>query len=240
VNNLGINCIISPKAVIGDNVIIGNNVIIKDNVIIKSNSYIGDNCIIGEYIIKSPKEEAVIKCTTIGEGALIRSNSIIYTGTSIGENFSTGHFAIIREDTAIKNNCSVGSYSTVANEVVIGNGTKIHTGTLITDKSIIGENVRIFSHITTSSDKHPPCGLCDVGIKIGDNTVVGAATVFMPGIEIVSNVLIASGSYVNKNIFESGYLYGGNPIKKICLVDKIPCTKKIYKSAYPWYLRENL
>ncbi|MBC2580266.1 DapH/DapD/GlmU-related protein [Clostridium sp. DJ247] len=235
----GANCIIDNSAIIEDGVTLGNNVIIKENVVIKKGSFIGDNCIIGEY----QKEYYKNQCYTnpkavIGENSLIRSYSVIYSGANLGIGFNTGHFTVIREDVIIDDNCSVGTYSTIANNVTIGANSKIHTHVLITDKSKIGNNVWIFSNVTTSTDIHPPCGLCDKGITIGDNSVIGAGTTCIPAIEIEENVVVSSGSLVSKNL-KSGYLYGGQPAKKICELEKIPCNAMIYKSAYPWNQREN-
>lgn len=236
----GFNCVIYNSAKIDDGVTLGNNVIIKENVIIKKGTFIGDNCIIGEYQKEYYVDDNYFNpITIIEENSIIRSSSVIYSDVKIGREFNTGHFAVIRERVRIGNNCSVGTYSTVANDVVIGNDSKIHTHVLITDKSKLGDNVWIFSNVTTSSDIHPPCGLCDRGISIGNNVVVGAATTFTPGIEIEENLVISSGSFVSKNL-KSGYLYGGQPAKKICELNRIPCAKKVYCNAYPWNERKKI
>lgn len=239
-NKRGVNCIIDDSATIEDGVVLGNNVIIKENVVIKQGTFIADNCIIGEYGKEYYTDEYYTNPkTVIGKNSIIRSYSIIYSSTEVGTNLSTGHFAVIRENVKIGDNCSVGTYSTIASDVVIGNNSRIHTHVLITDKSKIGDNVWVFSNVTTSSDIHPPCGLCDKGIVVGSNSVIGAATTCIPGVEIEENVVVSSGSFVSKNL-KSGYLYGGNPAKKICELTKIPCTKMVYKNAYPWNDRKNL
>ena len=51
-------------------------------------------------------------------------------------------------------------------------------------------------------------------ILIENNVYIGASTIVNPGIKIVSNVLLASGSVVGKTINDSG-IYGGNPVKLI-------------------------
>ncbi len=104
------NITISSKSEIGKNVKIGDNSIIYDNVIIEDNAVICNNCIIGEPDANYYKsEDYENQQTTIGEGSLIRSHTILYAGSSFGENFSTGHRVTIREETVFGKNCRVGT-----------------------------------------------------------------------------------------------------------------------------------
>ena len=49
----------------------------------------------------------------IGADALIRSGSIVYTGSEIGEHFQTGHQVTIREKSSIGDHVSVGTLSDI-------------------------------------------------------------------------------------------------------------------------------
>ena len=51
-------------------------------------------------------------------------------------------------------------------------------------------------------------------IEIGSNVFIGANCVILPNTIIGSNVVIGANSTVKGNLDE-GYLYGGNPVKKI-------------------------
>ncbi len=51
-------------------------------------------------------------------------------------------------------------------------------------------------------------------IAIGNNVMIGAHSILMPGIKIEDNVIIAAGSVVTKSV-RSGSVVGGNPAKYI-------------------------
>lgn len=71
---------------------IGKNVIFYGDVKIGEGSIIQDNVIIG--IGGGGLEGGKVK---IGDNALIRSGTVIYSGVNIGKNFKTGHNVLIRE-----------------------------------------------------------------------------------------------------------------------------------------------
>jgi acetyltransferase-like isoleucine patch superfamily enzyme len=51
-------------------------------------------------------------------------------------------------------------------------------------------------------------------IVIEDNVFIGAGCIILPGVTIHSNVLVGAGSVVTKDL-ESGFVYAGNPAKKL-------------------------
>lgn len=146
---IGLNCVVSKKAQIGDNVKIGHNCIIEDDVVIGdntyidsntiirsntnigSNSFIGSNCIIGEYLADFYLDrQSHSHKLSIGNNAIIRSGSIIYTGSTIGNDFTTGHRVTIRENTKIGNNVSIGTLS----DIEIGKDSLVAAGAIVTKK----------------------------------------------------------------------------------------------------------
>ena len=66
---------------------------------------IGKNCIIQDDVIigNSDNDEVII-----GDNALIRSGTIIYSNVKIGNGFKTGHRAFIRENSEIGDNVLIG------------------------------------------------------------------------------------------------------------------------------------
>lgn len=51
-------------------------------------------------------------------------------------------------------------------------------------------------------------------ISIGNNVFMGAQCVILPGTIINDNIVIAANSVIS-GVLESGFLYGGSPVKKI-------------------------
>ncbi|KYK29162.1 hypothetical protein AYK20_00425 [Thermoplasmatales archaeon SG8-52-1] len=53
-------------------------------------------------------------------------------------------------------------------------------------------------------------------VKIGDNCIIGAGSIIMPGAVIENNVKLATGSIVKKDqVLKKGKVYGGVPAKEI-------------------------
>jgi acetyltransferase-like isoleucine patch superfamily enzyme len=53
-------------------------------------------------------------------------------------------------------------------------------------------------------------------VKIGDNCVIGAGSIIMPGAILKNNVKLATGSVVKKDqVLKDGKVYGGIPAKEI-------------------------
>jgi len=55
----------------------------------------------------------------IGDGAVIRSHTVIYAGNRIGRGFQTGHGVMIRESNTIGDEVSIGTGSVIEHHVVI-------------------------------------------------------------------------------------------------------------------------
>src|SRR3989338_3327117 len=95
------------------------------------NVKLGKQCEIGDFaVIGVPprgKREGELK-TVIGDGAVIRSHTVIYAGNKIGKNFQTGHGTMLREENQIGDNVSIGTQSIIEHHVKIGSGARIHSG----------------------------------------------------------------------------------------------------------------
>ncbi len=57
-------------------------------------------------------------------------------------------------------------------------------------------------------------------IEIGDNVFIGSNTTILPNIKVGSNVVIAAGSIVTKDI-ENNTVVAGNPARKICTFEEL-------------------
>ena len=57
-------------------------------------------------------------------------------------------------------------------------------------------------------------------IEIMDNVFIGTKSVILPNVKIGSNVIVAAGRIVTKDL-ESGGVYAGNPARRIGEIDKL-------------------
>ena len=112
---------------------------------------------------------------------------------------------------------------------------------LYADKIFIGDNVRCGSKVlfVTHDVIHEMLNNREgntfdfkekVGeIHIGDNVFIGSNTTILYDVTIGSNVVIAAGSLVNKDI-PSNAVYGGVPARYICDFDELVEKRKTYSS----------
>lgn len=223
------NCIIEDNVTIGDDVYVDNNVIIRNNVVVGNGSYIGANCIIGEYGKKDQQNKT--EGLNIGDNALIRSGSIIYTGATIGKNFQTGHQVNIRERSIIGDNVSVGTLSDIQGDCQIGNYVRIHSNVFVASLSILEDFVWLFPNVILANDPTPPSENL-VGVHIHSYAIVSAGAIILPGIVINEDSLIAAGAIVTKDV-EKYEVVAGNPAKVISKVQNIR-NKITGEKVYPW------
>jgi acetyltransferase-like isoleucine patch superfamily enzyme len=167
---------------------------------------LGEDCKVGNFV-------EIGRDTVIGEGAVIRSHTVIYGGVVIGRFFSTGHGALIREKCRIGDNVSIGSHVEVAHSVLIGDRCRVHSGVFIPEYSILEDDCWIGPCAVLTNSKYPKStnskdNLNAVVVK--KNAKVGANVTILPGIVIGENSLVGAGMVV-----------AGNPAKVIKEIEEI-------------------
>lgn len=137
-------CIVEAGARIGDNCYIDSNSIIRSGTTIGSDSFIGANCIIGEYMMDFCLDrEMHDHKLTIGNHALLRSGTIIYTESEMGDHFQTGHRVTIREKSRIGSHCSIGTLSDIPGNRRIGDYVRMHSNVHVGQLSTVDNYVWI-------------------------------------------------------------------------------------------------
>lgn len=227
---------IHPTAIISSSAKIGHNVTIGAFCIIHDNVELSDNCVIGSYSelgLITPL--ANVNQLFIGEGSVIRSHSVIYTGSIIEEGFSTGHHVTVRENSLIGNNVQLGSRGDIQGDCSIGDYTKMHADVHVGKFSKIGSYVWLFPEVLLTNDPTPPSENLQ-GVTIGDFAVLAAKVLVLPGVNIQKDAVIAAASVVKTDVPE-GKLFSGNPGKVVCNASILRCADNPKKKAYPWRKR---
>ena len=197
------------------------------NVIIGQGAQIDESAILG-YITG---RKIVIKETTIGDNALIRSNTVIYTNTVIGENLETGHNVVIREENIIGDNFSIWNNSTVDYGCIIGNNVRIHCNVYVAQFTVIEDDVFISPGVTIGNDPHPICTKCMKGPAIKKGARIGINATLSPRITIGEYSLIGAGSVVTKDVPPKSVVYG-NPAVVVKSIDDLECPLDIVDKPY--------
>ena len=192
-----------------------------DNVALGTGSVIEDFCIIGAPPRGTSSGDLA---TSIGEGAVIRSHTVIYAGNVIGKNFQTGNKVNIRESNRIGNNVSVGTLSVIEHHVEIADNVRIHTQVFIPEFSVLEEGCWIGPNVVLTNAKYP----LSPGVKeqlagpiIRKGAKIGANTTILPGVVIGEDALVGAGSVVVKDVPPRAVV-AGNPARVIRNISELP------------------
>ena len=197
------NYIIEKNVKIGKNVSIGFGSIIKPNTTIGDNAKIGEYCIIGEQGSEKSFE------LFIGENSVIRSHSIIYSGSYFKEGLVTGHHSLIREKTIAGKSLTVGSFSDIEGNVEIGDYCKFHSYSHIGIGSKIGNYVKIYSLVTLTNDPLPPSNIVSP-VTLKDGVVISVGSTILPGTILNEGVFVSANSVVQGDIPIGSVVKGEN------------------------------
>lgn len=172
---------------------------------------IGSNYVIERDVILGNLDSGKV---IIGDNALIRSGSIIYSNVKIGNNFKTGHRVLIRENSEIGDNVLIGTNVVLDGNCKLGSNISVQTGAYITAFTTVEDDVFVGPWVVTANDKYMVSGAKLVGPTIKKGARIGANATILPGIVIGERAVVGSGSVVTKNI-PAGAIVVGNPAKVI-------------------------
>jgi len=190
-------------------------------VVLGTGSVVEEYCIVGTPPRGTREGELQ---TLIGDGAVIRSHTVIYAGNVIGRNFQTGNKVNIRESNRIGNNVSVGTLSVIEHHVEIADNVRIHTQVFIPEFSVLEEGCWIGPNVVLTNAKYPLSpGVKDslVGPVIRKGAKIGANSTLLPGVVIGENALVGAGSVVVHDV-PAGAVVVGNPARVIRQISELP------------------
>jgi acetyltransferase-like isoleucine patch superfamily enzyme len=211
--------VISPTARIYPNVRLGEDV------------EVGDFAIVG--IPPRGKAEGELP-TVIGDGAVIRSHTVIYAGNVIGRGFQTGHSAMIREDNEIGDDVSVGTGSVVEHHVIIASKVRIHSQAFVPEYSVLEEGAWVGPNVVLTNAPHPLCPRakeCLKGPTLKRGAKIGANSTVLPFLTIGENALVGAGSVVVSDV-PAGAVVAGNPARVIKSIDQLTCPVGLIDTPY--------
>jgi len=176
-------------------------------------------------------DPAGVKTTTVGEGAVIRSHTVLYFGNKIGNHFSTGHHVTVREENNIGDDVSVGTGSIIEHHVTIGNRVRMHSGVFVPEYSVLEDDCWLGPRVTLTNATYPQGVDVKkklVGPRIGVGAKIGANATLLPGVQIGKFALVGAGSVVTKDVPDYAVVVG-NPARVINDVRKL----KDYEGLVP-------
>jgi acetyltransferase-like isoleucine patch superfamily enzyme len=194
---------------------------VYENVTLGAGAIVEDYCVLGVPPRGARDGELA---TSVGDGAVVRSHTVIYAGNVIGRNFQTGHKVNIRESNRIGDNVSVGTLSVIEHHVEIGDNVRIHTQAFIPEYSVLEEGCWIGPNVVLTNAKYPMSpGAKDrlAGPVIRKGAKIGANATLLPGVVIGENALVGAGAVVAHDV-PPGAVVAGNPARVIRQVAELP------------------
>lgn len=201
------------------------------------NVQLGENVEIGDFVVLGvpPRGKAEGELpTVVGDGAVIRSHTVIYAGNVIGKRFQTGHHTMIREENRIGDNVSVGTGSVVEHHVEIADHVRIHSQAFVPEYSTLEEGAWIGPNVVLTNVPHPLCPKAKVCIKgptIKRGAKIGANSTILPYLIVGENALVGAGSVVVENVPDRAVV-AGNPARVIKSIDQLTCPVELIEKPY--------
>jgi len=149
----------------------------------------------------------------LGDGARLRSGTVLYEASRIGASFQTGHSVVVREECQIGDDVSVWSNTVIDYGCHIGDRVKIHANCYIAQFTVIEDDAFLAPGVTIANDLYPgdeESARLMAGPHIGAGAQIGVNVTILPYVRIGAGALIGSGSVVTRDI-EPGMVAYGNP-----------------------------
>ena len=217
---------IDPGVTLGAGCRIGAFCEIGAHVTLGANSVVQGHCSVG--VQAGPSGPAPL---FIGEGATIRSHSVIYAGSTIGSGLSTGHHVTVREGSKIGDGVQFGTQTDVQGQLRVGDHVKVHSAVFIAQNADIGDYAWLFPRVVFTDDPHPPSEVRH-GITIEPFAAVGANVTLLPGVTVGRGALIAAGSTLTRDA-GADEIWKGNPARCAGPTSRIQHAETGHP-AYPW------
>jgi sugar O-acyltransferase (sialic acid O-acetyltransferase NeuD family) len=158
----------------------------------------------------------------VGDNAARKS----ITGRLLSMGFKT--FVIVSKSACISPQCSLGEGTFVGPMSCINVGARVGISCIVNTAASIDHDCTIGDYVHIA----PGCHLCG-GVSVGEGTLIGVGTSIIPKAKIGSQIVIAAGSAVNKDLLQDRSLYAGVPAKvkkRLDYLDPIPDEERTSSS----------
>ncbi|MEU4238602.1 acyltransferase [Actinoplanes sp. NPDC026619] len=175
-------------------------------------------------IVGYPVSRAGSHELVLGEGARLRSGTVLYDGSRIGPGLQTGHGVVIREENEIGADVSVWSNTVVDYGCRIGDRVKIHANCYIAQFTVLEDDVFLAPGVTIANDLYPGderSAKLMSGPHIEAGAQIGVNVTILPFVRIGAGAIIGSGSVVTRDV-PPGFVAYGNPAVPHRKVSELP------------------
>ncbi len=139
----------------------------------------------------------------IGNPAIIRSGSVIYSNVRIGDHFQCGHNILIRSNIEIGNHVIIGTNTVLEGNIKMGSFIKVESNCFIPSHTTIGNRVFLGPNVVLTNDKYPlkqRDKYTPAGVSIENGVTLSAGVIVLPGVKIGSGSFVGAGTLVTKDV----------------------------------------
>ena len=219
---------VSALARIGARAVIGPFTIVHDGVELGDDAVVDSHCVLGY-----PSPLAGGRPLVIGDGALIRSHTVLYAGSVFGAGLRTGHHVTVREGLVAGVSLQVGTLSDLQGSASFGDHVRTHSSVFVAQGATIGSYVWLSPGVVLTDDPHPPSDGCRAGVIVEDYAVVAARATVMPGVRVGARSLVAAGALVTRDVAPDTVV-AGVPARTLGPTGGIRLRDGSGRAAYPW------
>jgi acetyltransferase-like isoleucine patch superfamily enzyme len=201
--------------------------------IVHADVELGDGSVVGSHCeLGHPAAVGDVGPLRVGPGALIRSHSVLYSGSTFDAGLQTGHQVTIREGIEAAEGLRVGTLGDLQGDATFGRHVRLHSNVNIGRGSRIEDFVWIFPYVVLTNDPYPPSDGFHAGVTIERFAVVATSSVVFPGVVIGQGSLVAAQSLVREDV-PPEMIYSGNPGKVRAPAKRLLLSDRS-GPAYPW------
>jgi acetyltransferase-like isoleucine patch superfamily enzyme len=177
---------------------IGDNSIILDNVLVGVPS---TDLLLSLRQVDLNLEHADYEGATIRDNAIIRSGSVIYCNVEIDHHVRTGHKVLVRENTRVGHNVLIGTNVVIDNNCRIGNHVSIQSSVYIPTGTVVGDYVFLGPCANLTNDMYPiRTDRPNAPVKVDKGASLGANCTVLPGVRVGEGAMIAAGAVVTRDV----------------------------------------
>ena len=151
--------------------------------------------------------------TTIGDGAVIRSHSVIYAGSKFGRGFQTGHRTIVGPAMQVGEKCSIGAVTVCEGFTLLSDGARIHGHCYVESFASCGEGAWVGPNCLVESSSTQIT-------HVGAGAILGLRAHLLPGTRVGERALIGTRCLISKDV-KPYRVMAGNPPRAVRTIDSI-------------------
>ena len=205
---VGEYCIIGADVRVGTGCRIGHHVVIHDGTVIGNDVRVDDHATLGKRPMKAANSATTsdqeLPPLSLGDTCIVGTGVVLYRGARIDARVLMADLCTVRENVTIGRGTIVGRGVTVENVCTIGRYCKLESESYITAYSTLEDRVFVAPGVMCSNDnyigrtaerfKHFK------GLTVRKGARLGVGTVYLPGVTIGEDALVAGGSVVTRDV----------------------------------------